>query len=77
MGFNMKTPYSLGCYGTDAYVFSIPLEASTNWLKKTLRRNDLINGVPLRESQVKALRQKLPNDIEVGWHRELRYFLEG
>jgi hypothetical protein len=77
-GFSrVKLRYCVSCYGRDTYVFSIPLRASSAWLKKKLRRNDLINAVPLGESQVKALRKKLPKNTEIGWHSKLEFYLEG
>jgi hypothetical protein len=73
----MRIRYCLSCYGTDAYVFSIPVRASEAWLKKFLGRKHLINAIPLRRRQVEALRARLPRDIEVGWHKGLEFFLEG
>jgi hypothetical protein len=73
----MKRRYCLSCYAPDAYVFSVALRASTAWLKKVLRRKDLIDGTPLRRAQVDVLRSRVTQPVEVGWYSELEYFLEG
>jgi hypothetical protein len=72
----MRRGYCLSCYAPGAYVFSVPLRASTAWLKKVLRRRDLINATPLRRSQFEILSRRVAQPTEVGWYSELDYFLE-
>jgi hypothetical protein len=74
---SMKRGYCLSCYGPRAYIFSVPLRASTAWLTKVLRRKHLINAVPLRRSQFETLSRRVMQPVEVGWYDELQYFLEG
>src|SRR6266576_766197 len=73
----MKQGYCLSCYAAGAYVFSVPLRASADWLKKVLRRKEVINAVPLRRPQIEALSRRVTQPVEVGWCSRLEYFLEG
>jgi hypothetical protein len=73
----MKRGYCLSCYAPEAYVFSVPLWATAAWLKRVLRRKDLIDGTPLRKTQFDVLRSRVRQPVEVGWYSELEYFLEG
>jgi hypothetical protein len=69
--------YTLSAYAPEAYVFSIPLRASTAWLRRTLRREDIINGEPLRKNQFEALKKRVHALIELGWYEHLSYYVEG
>ncbi len=73
----MKYQYRLGCYGPDAYVFSIPLHTTAAWLQRNLGRTFVINGEPLTFEQVQILRPKFPRGTEIGWFARLEYFVEG
>ncbi len=72
----MKKGYCLSCYAPGAYVFTVPLRASTIWLKKVLGHKYLVNATPLRKAQVDMLRRRVIQPAEVGWYAELEYFLE-
>ena len=72
-----RTFFCLSCYGPNAYIFSVPLRASEAWLKRVLKRRDLIDGTPLRKSQFEILRRRVTGYAEVGWSDSLEYFLEG
>jgi len=69
--------YCISCYGSDSYVFSVPVRASEGWLKKVLRRKTLISGGRLSRKQFKAIWLRVPKGIEIGWDTNLKYFLEG
>ena len=72
-----RTFFCLSCYGPNAYIFSVPLRASEAWLKRVLKRRDLIDGTPLRKSQFEILRRRVTGHVEVGWSDSLEYLLEG
>ena len=62
----MHVGYCLSCYGEDSYVFSAPLSATREDARKMLDRKHMINGEPLTEAQVKALRPFLIGEVEIG-----------
>jgi hypothetical protein len=70
------TQYCLSCYGPNSYIFSVPIRASEAWLKKTLKRQNLIDGTPLRKGEFEVLRRRVTGSVEVGWTGTLEYFLE-
>lgn len=73
----MKFQYTLSCYSSPGYVFSVPLTASESWLQKRLRRKTLISGGPLSEGQVRLLSKRVIRGVEVCYCPQLKYFLEG
>jgi hypothetical protein len=74
---NMKYKYYiLSCYAPDAYVFFVRIRASEAWLKKTLKRKNLINGTPLTKTQFDALQTRLIPDVEACYYDKLEYFVE-
>ena len=73
----MKQGYCLSCYAPGGYLFSVPLRASTAWLKKVLCHQDLIDATPLRRAQFEVLSRRVPQPIEVGWHGDFTYYIEG
>jgi len=71
-----RTFFCLSCYGPNANIFVVPLRASEVWLKRVLKRRDLVDGTPLRKSQFEILRRRVTGDVEVGWSDSLEYVLE-
>ncbi|GEM_PF-4699738 len=68
--------YTIGCYGKESYVFTVPLRASEKWLKKVLRRSALINGKLLTRKQLNVLKRRVAKRTEIGWDANLEYVLE-
>lgn len=73
----MHIGYCLTCYGDESHVFSAPISATRDDARTVLDRTHLINGAPLTEDQVKALREYLIGEVEIGWDKNLEFFLEG
>ena len=71
-----KFTYVLSAYAPEAYGFSIPLRASEAWLKKVLRRKDIINAEPLKRPQFDAVKKRVDSMIELCWYDQLSYFVE-
>ena len=72
----MAIQYTIGCYAESSYYYSVPIRASTEWLQKTLKRKEVINGEPLTKDQFFTLRKRLHWTIEIGWIEDLEYFVE-
>ncbi len=73
----MHVGYCLSCYGENSYVFSAPLSTTRDEARKVLERKHLINGDPLTEAQVRALREHALGEVEIGWDENLSFFFEG
>jgi hypothetical protein len=77
----MAYQYFIGCYYNDAqniiHVISIPLRASSQWLRKNLNREILLNSEPLSKSQLEALVKRMPKGAEAGYSKKLLFYLEG
>lgn len=72
----MHIGFSISCYGQDSYVFSVPITATPEDIQAILGRTHPINGEPLTETELGALR-KFTGDVEIGWDQNLSFFLEG
>mgnify|MGYP001014306809 CR=1 FL=1 len=73
----MHIGYCISCYSEKSYVFSAPISATRDDARKVLDRKFMINGEPLTEDQVKALRVYAIGEIEIGWEDNLKFYLEG
>jgi len=71
-----KTQYVVGCYAPDAPLFSVPIRASTSWLKRVLGRDAVINGEPLDQTQFTVLKDRLDWRIEITWYPSFQYYVE-
>jgi len=72
----VATQYIIGCYTKDRFLYSLPIRASNEWLRKTLRRKCVINAQPLTKSQFVALQKRLHWTIEIAWYADFEYFVE-
>jgi len=72
----LKLQYVISCYAPKSSLYSVPIRASTDWLKKALARQDVINGEPLTQSEFRLLKTRLDWRIEITWHPRFRYFVE-
>lgn len=73
----MHTGYCISCYGEESCLFSAPISAKRYDLQKVLAREFLINGEPLTQDEVIALRSYTIGEIEIGWGQNLSFYLEG
>ena len=69
--------YCISCYGDDSYVFSAPISVSRDEARALLNRKWMINGEPLTQNELIALRPYLLYEVEVGWDENLNFYLEG
>lgn len=69
--------YSLSCYRGDSSIYSIPLDASTELLKGLLDRTHVINGEPVTKEQFVAVFPYIVGSIELCWHGDLEFLIEG
>jgi len=69
--------YCISCYSEDSYVFSAPISASRDEARPLLNRKSMINGEPLTQNELIALRPYLLYEVEVGWDKNLNFYLEG
>ncbi len=69
--------YCLSCYRNGRSIYSIPLGASTESLAMTLNRSNIINGDPLTKLEFVAVFPDIIGAIELCWHEDLEFFIEG
>ncbi len=69
--------YVLSCYRENAVIYSIPLNVSTVILKKLLGRANLINAEPLTKTEFVAIFPHIIGAIELCWHEDLEFLVEG
>ena len=70
--------YVISCYGEDVALFSVPISINKNHMERILGRGEYpINGETLTEAEFNDLRVNVINGVEIGWHPDLKYFLEG
>ena len=55
----------------------IPLEVSTKKIKEILKREHPISGMPLEKEELKKVYPYVQGYIELCWHDDLEFYLEG
>jgi hypothetical protein len=69
--------YCLGCYRDNRLIYSIPLDAGTETLLGMPDRSNVINGDPLTKEEFAALFPHVVGTIELCWHDDLEFLIEG
>ena len=69
--------YCLSCYKIGGPVYTIPVEVTTKEIKEVLARDHPINGMPLEQEELKKIYPYVQGYIEICWHDDLQFFLEG
>lgn len=73
----MHVGYRLSCYSPTGYFFGVPLFLTRGEARNVLKREAPISGEPLTFSQLKALQAHLVPNVEIAWHDDFEYYLEG
>ena len=69
--------YCLSCYKTGGPVYTIPLDVTTKEIKEILKREHPISGMPLEKEELKKVYPYVQESIEICWHDDLEFYLEG
>jgi hypothetical protein len=69
--------YCLGCYRDNRVIYSIPLDATTETLLGMIERPNVINGEALTKREFAAVFPHVVGTIELCWHDDLEFVIEG
>lgn len=69
--------YSLSCYDGSLEIYSIPLSATTDDLRRVLGRDQPINAEPLTSEEFRKVFAFVPASIVLGWHERYEFLIHG